>query len=135
MTPTTTDVTTAFLEGLGAQDPERMGELFAEEIDWFVPGDPAVADWVGARSRKSEVPDYFRALWAALEPGKSVVSVEAVVTDGEDAVIFGAFDHVAAPTGRPFHTAVALRLTVKAGKITRMHLFEDTAATAAAFAA
>ncbi|AVP70682.1 nuclear transport factor 2 family protein [Prescottella equi] len=135
MTPTTADVTTAFLEGLGAQDPERMGELFAEEIDWFVPGDPAVAQWVGARSRKSEVPDYFRALWAALEPGKSIVSVEAVVTDGEDAVIFGAFDHVAAPTGRPFHTAVALRLTVKAGKITRMHLFEDTAATAAAFAA
>ncbi|CBH50575.1 hypothetical protein REQ_46240 [Prescottella equi 103S] len=128
-------MTTAFLEGLGAQDPERMGELFAEEIDWFVPGDPAVAQWVGARSRKSEVPDYFRALWAALEPGKSIVSVEAVVTDGEDAVIFGAFDHVAAPTGRPFHTAVALRLTVKAGKITRMHLFEDTAATAAAFAA
>ncbi|ORL88345.1 ketosteroid isomerase [Prescottella equi] len=135
MTPTTADVTTAFLEGLGAQDPERMGELFAEEIDWFVPGDPAVAQWVGARSRKSEVPDYFRALWAALEPGKSIVSVEAVVTDGEDAVILGAFDHVAAPTGRPFHTAVALRLTVKAGKITRMHLFEDTAATAAAFAA
>ncbi|MDN5760059.1 MAG: nuclear transport factor 2 family protein [Tomitella sp.] len=135
MTPSTSDTTTAFLEGLGAQDAERLGELFAEEIDWFVPGDPAIADWVGARSRKSEVPDYFRTLWAALVPGRSVVSVDAVVTDGEDAVIFGAFDHVAAPTGRPFHTDVALRLTVKAGKITRMHLFEDTAATAAAFTA
>lgn len=135
MTPTTTDTTTAFLEALGAQNPEQLGELFAEEIDWFVPGDPAVAHWVGARSHKSEVPDYFRALWAALVPGKSVVSVEAVVTDGENAVIFGAFDHVAAATGRPFHTDVAMRLTVKAGKITRMHLFEDTAATAAAFAA
>ena len=74
-------------------------------------------------------------LWAAVEPGKSVVSVEAVVTDGENAVIFAAFDHVAVPTGRPFNTDVALRLTVTDGKITRMHLFEDTAAVAAAYTA
>ena len=89
----------------------------------------------GKRSHKSEVPDYFHALWAALEPGKSVVSIDAVVTDGDEAVIFAVFDHVAAPTGRPFHTDVAIRLTVTDGKITRMHLFEDTAAVAAAFAA
>ncbi|MGG7105120.1 MULTISPECIES: nuclear transport factor 2 family protein [Rhodococcus] len=134
-TQTTAETTEAFLTRLGAQDAVGLGELFAEEIDWFVPGDPALAPWVGQRSRKSEVPEYFRALWAVLEPGKSVVGVEAVVTDGDEAVIFGAFDHVAAPTGRPFHTDVALRLTVSAGKITRMHLFEDTAATAAAFTA
>lgn len=83
---------------------------------------------------RSEVPAYFRDLWSALEPGKSVVSVTAVVTEGDEAVIFAVFDHVAAPTGRPFHTDVALRLTVVDGAVTRMHLFEDTAATAAAFA-
>jgi ketosteroid isomerase-like protein len=131
----TMDMTTAFLECLGMQDAEGLGELFAEEINWFVPGDPALMPWAGARSRKSDVPGYFHALWAALEPGKSVVSVETVVTDGDEAVIFAVFDHVAAVTGRPFHTDVAMRLTVKEGKITRMHLFEDTAAVAAAFAA
>jgi ketosteroid isomerase-like protein len=131
----TMDTTTAFLERLGTQDAEGLGELFAEEINWFVPGDPALMPWAGARSRKSDVPNYFYALWAALEPGKSVVSVETVVTDGDEAVIFAVFDHVAAATGRPFHTDVAMRLTVMKGKITRMHLFEDTAAVAAAFAA
>lgn len=130
---TTTDTTSAFLGKLGAQDSEGLGELFAEEIDWVVPGAPALP-WVGKRSRRSDVPDYFRTLWSGLEPGKSVVSVEAVVTDGEEAVIFAVFDHVAAPTGRPFHTDVAMRLTVTEGKITRMHLYEDTAAVAAAFA-
>ena len=131
---TTTEITNAFLERLDAQDAEGLGELFAEEIDWFVPGSPAVAHWVGKRTRKSEVPDYFRALWAALEPGKSVVSLETIVADGDDVVIFAVFDHVAAPTGRPFHTEVAMRLTVTGGKIVRMRLYEDTAATAAAFA-
>ncbi|MCS6586936.1 nuclear transport factor 2 family protein [Curtobacterium flaccumfaciens pv. flaccumfaciens] len=76
---------------------------------------------------------YFRTLWEALEPGRSVVAVDAVVIDGDEAVIFATFDHVARPTGRPFHTAVAVRLTVADDKVVRMHLFEDTAAVAAAF--
>ena len=132
---TTTETTNAFLERLGAQDAEGLGDLFAEEIDWYVPGNPALTPWAGKRSRRTDVPDYFGALWAALEPGKSLVSVEAVVIDGEDAVIFAVFDHVVAPTGRPFHTDVSMRLTVTDGKVTRMHLYEDTAATAAAFMA
>jgi ketosteroid isomerase-like protein len=131
---TTADTINAFLAKLGAQDSEGLGELFAEVIDWVVPGAPALP-WTGRRSKKNEVPDYFRILWAGLEPDRSVVSVEAVITDGVEAVIFAAFDHVAAPTGRPFHTDVAMRLTVTDGKITRLHLYEDTAAVAAAFAA
>jgi ketosteroid isomerase-like protein len=131
----TTEITNAFLQRLAAQDADGIGELFAEEIDWLVLGNPELAPWVGARSRKSEVPGYFRDLWAALVPGKSVVAVEAVVVDGDEAVVFAVFDHVAAPTGRPFHTDVALRLTVIDGAITRMRLFEDTAAVAAAFTA
>lgn len=132
---TITDITTTFLERLGAQDAEGLGQLFADEIDWVVPGDPQLTPWAGKRSSRSEVPEYFRALWGALEPGKSVVSVDALVTEGDEAVVFAVFDHVAAPTGRHFHTDVAMRLTAIDGKITRMHLFEDTAATAAAFAA
>ena len=134
-TTTTTEMTNAFLARLGAQDAEGLGDLFADEIDWVVRGDRQLTPWAGPRSRKADVPAYFRDLWAALEPGKSVVSIDAVVTEGDNAVIFAVFDHVAAPTGRPFHTAVAMRLTVTNGKVSRMHLFEDTAAVAAAFAA
>lgn len=132
---TIAETVTAFLQRLGAQDAEGLGQLFADDIDWFVPGNTDLTPWAGKRTRNSEVPEYFRSLWAAVEPGRSVVSVEGLVADGESAVIFAVFDHVAVPTGRPFHTDVALRLTISEGKITRMHLFEDTAATAAAYAA
>lgn len=128
-----TDITTTFLERLGAQDADGLGDLFADQIDWVVQGDPELTPWVGKRSTKSEVPEYFRALWEALAPGQSLVSVDGIVASGDDAVIFAVFDHVAASTGRPFHTDVAMRLTAVDGKITRMHLFEDTAAVAAAF--
>lgn len=129
----TKEITNAFFQRLGAQDAEGIGALFAEEIDWFVQGDPKLTSWVGPRSSKSEVPSYFHALWNALVPGKSAVKIETVVVDGCEAVVFAEFDHVAAPTGRPFHTDVAMRLTVIDGVITRMHLFEDTAAVATAF--
>lgn len=131
----TAETTNMFLKRLGAQDAEGLGELFAEEIDWVVRGNAALTPWAGRRHRRSEVPTYFRDLWTALVPGGSVVSIEAIVIDGEEAVIFAVFDHVAAPTNRPFHTDVAMRLTVTGGKVTRMHLYEDTAAVAAAFAA
>lgn len=101
-----------------AQDVERICELFAEEIDWLVRGNPQLAPWVGPARAKSEVPGYFRDVWAALVPGRSVVTVEAVVV--------AVFDHVAAPTSCPFHTDVALRLTVTDGA--------RDAAVAAAFA-
>lgn len=129
----TAEITDAFLQRLGAQDAEGIGRLFAEEIDWLVPGNPALTPWAGPRSRRSEVPGYFRDLWAALMPGRSAVMVDTVVIDGEEAVVFATFDHVAALTGRPFHTDAALRLTVTDGAITRMHLYEDSAAVAAAF--
>ncbi|WP_420367007.1 nuclear transport factor 2 family protein [Curtobacterium sp. L1-20] len=130
---TTAHVTNAFLRHLAAQDAAALAALFADEIDWMVPGDQAITRWVGPRSRADEVAPYFRELWAALTPGKSVVAVNSVVVDGSEAVIFATFDHVAAPTGRPFHTAVAMRLTVTGDKVVWMHLFEDTAAVAAAF--
>lgn len=58
----------------------------------------------------------------------------AVVVDSDEAVIFAVFDRIAALSGRPFRTDVAKRPTVTEGRITRMHLYEDTAAVDAAFA-
>lgn len=130
---TTTEITHTFLALLGEQDADGIGELFADEIDWVVQGDAALTPWAGPRSSREEVAPYFRDLWAALEPGRSNVAVDAVVVDGAEAVVFATFDHVAAPTGRPFHTDVAMRLTVTDGKVQRLHLFEDTAAVSAAF--
>ncbi|MEW1960140.1 nuclear transport factor 2 family protein [Kineococcus sp. NPDC059986] len=133
-TTCTAAVTGAFLQCLATQDADGLGEFFADEVDWFVPGDPRATPWVGVRSRASEVPAYFRQLWSALVPGRSVVTVDAVLADGVEAAVFATFEHVAAPTGRPFRTGVALRLTVTGGRITRLHLHEDTATVAAAFA-
>lgn len=131
---TTESVIMSFLERLGAQDAAGLGDLFAEEIDWFVPGSSDLP-WTGKRTRRADVPEYFSTLWAGLEAGKSIVAPGKVLISGDDGVVFAHFTHTAKPTGRVFETPVALHLTVASGAITSLHLYEDTLAVSDAFAA
>ncbi|MBK4346529.1 hypothetical protein [Lacisediminihabitans changchengi] len=57
----TSEVVTQFLQRVGEQDADGIGNLFAEEIDWFVPGNPRLP-WTGTRSKRAEVPTYFRTM-------------------------------------------------------------------------
>jgi uncharacterized protein len=129
---TTTAMATLLLQRLAGGDSDSIAALFADHIDWLVPGNPALP-WVGARTERSEVADYFRTMWPNFEPGKSSSDLESVVVDGEHAVIFAMFTHTAATTGRSFRTPVALHIVVRDGAIAKLHLYEDTWAVSAAF--
>jgi hypothetical protein len=131
-TQRTEEIVTGFFGRLAARDPEGMGEYFAEAIDWYVPGDTALP-WIGHRSRRAEVADYFRTMWPHFEPDKSTASVEKLIVSGNDAVMLGTFTHTAASTGRSFTTPVAMHLAVEGDKIVKLYLYEDTWAVSKAF--
>lgn len=77
---------------LGEGDADRIGDIFAEEIDWYVPGREDVP-WVGARSRRQQV------------------AIHQVVVEGADAIVLGRFAHTVKGDGRRFSTPVAIHLT------------------------
>ena len=129
---TTERVVASFMDRLGHRDAEGIGELFADEIDWYVPGSDALP-WTGSRSRREDVADYFRTLWPAFVPGQSMATVDRLVIDGDDAVVISRFSHVVAKNGRRLNTPAALHLTIANGQIVRMHLYEDTLAVHEAF--
>lgn len=129
----TLEVVQDYLQKLGEQDVEGIVANFADEIDWFVPGDQALP-WVGRRTQRKEIKEYFPTLWSHLEPGESRVELHKIVVNGNDAVVLASFDHVVARNGRPFHTDVVMHVTVEQNRITVMHLYEDTLAVARAFA-
>jgi NAD(P)H dehydrogenase (quinone) len=110
---------------LGEGDLDRAADLFAEDIDWLVPGDERIP-WTGGRTRREEVARYFTDLWSAMVPGEIQMSVDKILVDGPDAVALGHVASTAKATGRRFSTPEAFRFTVEDGKITRMHLYEDT---------
>lgn len=123
-----------FFHLLGTGDPDRIADVFAEEIDWYVPGDESLP-WTGRRTHRREVPEYFTLLWPALVAGQSVVEFDRLLVDGDDAVWLGRFTHTVKANNRTFTTPVAFHFTVRDGKISRLHLYEDTHAVAQAVAA
>jgi ketosteroid isomerase-like protein len=112
------------LERLGTGDVEGINELFADDIDWWAPGN--VLPWAGRRSRRSEVPEFFRVLESACVPAETRVEVEMVLIDGEDAVVFGTYHRMFAKNGRSFDTPEAVHIRVVDGRIVRWHLYGDT---------
>lgn len=73
----TKDTAEQFVQRLAVGDAEGLGELFAESIDWRVPGDENLP-WVGTRAHNSEVSGYLHTLWAGLEAGQSIVDFDTI---------------------------------------------------------
>jgi uncharacterized protein len=135
---TTTETTRATLQELvsrlGRFEPNGVAELFAETVDWDVPGDERVP-WTGARSRRDEVSAYFTTLWSVCDTTQTDNTVSQVLVDGADAVVFGVFSQTIRATGARFSTPVAVHVTVADGLITRLRIYEDSYAVSRAFTA
>lgn len=128
----TQKLVTDFLERLTAGDADGLSDLFAEQIDWFVPGS-ADLPWTGRRSKPGDVSVYFRTMWPHFLTGKSESKLEKIIIQNNEAVVFAKFTHFAKSTGRGFETEAVLHFTIREGKIVRMHLYEDTLAVSQAF--
>lgn len=114
-----------FLERLGVQDSEGIQELFADQIDWYVPGSDALP-WTGRRTRREDVATFFTTMWPHYVPGESEVTLDRFLVDEEHIVLLGTFTHTIAASGKKFTTPSAMHLVVEADRIVQMHLYEDT---------
>jgi ketosteroid isomerase-like protein len=121
-----------FLQLVTGDDPDRIADVFADTIDWYVPGNQDLP-WTGSRTRASDVPVFFKALGSAVVPGQSEYTVDRVVVEGNDAVIVATATHTFAGSGKRFTTPMVMHLTVEGGKITRLYLYEDTNLVAQSF--
>ncbi|RLV10086.1 hypothetical protein CTZ27_02300 [Streptomyces griseocarneus] len=121
-----------FYRRVGSGDITTLGELFADEVDWYVYGAEEVP-WTGRRSTRAEAVEFFRTLPDQLEPQEYTVS--RILVDGEDAVALGHMRQIVKATGEIFDSPFAFHFTVVAGKITRYIPYEDSLALARAFGA
>ena len=125
------DALQEFFTRFGAGDGDALLDLFAEDVDWNVPGSPTVP-WTGRRSTKAQLADFFAAAAANVERTESF-DVEQVLVEGDHAVALGSFVHVIRGTGKAFRSDFALHIEVADGRIRLYHMFEDALAAAEAF--
>jgi ketosteroid isomerase-like protein len=105
-----------FFRRLGTWEADAVGELFADDVDWLVPGASSLP-WVGRRARREEVPEHLTTMWSHFHTDQSTASIDRIVVEGEQAVGLGSFSHVANTTGRRSTTPVATHITVRQGCI------------------
>jgi len=125
-------VATKLLQCIGGKDLEGMKALFADQIDWFVPGSSDLP-WTGRRTKGSQAPEFFAVMWPHYVEGQSSANINDIIVDGDNVVITGTFTHVIAQSGRSFETPIALHLKVEEGKISHLQLYEDTLLISQAF--
>jgi uncharacterized protein len=124
----------SFFRLLGEGDADRVAELFAEEVDWLIPGNENLP-WIGHRSARRQIPEVIKIIGGVHVPGKSEASIQKILVDGSDAVALGRFTHTVTATGHPYSMLVAFHFTVENGQIVRMNMYEDTYLVSKAFEA
>ncbi|MEU1408702.1 nuclear transport factor 2 family protein [Streptomyces sp. NPDC005728] len=122
----------SFFEKFGAGDLPGLLELFAEKVDFRVPGSPNVP-WTGTRAAKAEISEFFQ-IFPKVLTGPESFALKARIVDGPDAVVIAESVWGVLSTGKKFTNGYALHLTVEDGSIIRYHMYEDSYAIAEAFA-
>ncbi|MFD9476921.1 MULTISPECIES: nuclear transport factor 2 family protein [Streptomyces] len=131
MTNSTRSVVEDFFGRLGAGEADRALELLAEPLDWFTPGDTALIPWMGRRTTRGEVADFFEQAGENLTPEE--FAVERILAEDGTAVALGRFRYRVNATGKAFTSQFAVELHVSDGLITRYHMHEDSYAISLAF--
>lgn len=137
-TTTTRAVVEELLRRIGAGDPDRVAELYADPADWKLnwPEDEhgrAATPWIRHRSTRADAASHYRALAEHHVPEEVATAIERILVDGDDAVVLGEIRQTARSTGRAYRARFALHLTVENGLITRNHIYEDSLAVSQAF--
>ncbi|WP_182886820.1 nuclear transport factor 2 family protein [Microbispora sp. H10885] len=130
---TTREVVDAFFARFAAGDLTGLLDLFADRVDFLVPGASNVP-WTGARSGREQIAEFFAVLGTALTPAQEFTIDATIVEDGH-AVVTGRSRFGVLSTGRSFLNEFALHFTVADGRIIGYRMHEDSHAISAAFAA
>ncbi|WP_020673562.1 nuclear transport factor 2 family protein [Amycolatopsis nigrescens] len=124
MPASTREVVTELFDRLEAGRLDTVGELFAEQVDWDIPGATELVPWIGRRRTRAEAAEFYAGFTGYID--REVFEVERILVDGEEAVVLGHLRSIVRATGKVIETAFAYRLTVHNGQITRYFMFEDS---------
>lgn len=104
--------------------------LFAESVSFSIPHPPGIP-WVPEVESAEGMRTFFDLLRTHVQAKE--FDLRQVIAEGEDVVLIGRMVSEVKKTGREIDTAFALHTTVRDGRITRYHLYEDSYAVAKAY--
>ncbi|MFP9228373.1 nuclear transport factor 2 family protein [Pectobacterium cacticida] len=116
-------------------DPQMLRmlvELFAERLEWDIPGNMQVVPWIGPRQDREGVASFFRELAEQITPER--FEVWRILADDDMAVALGQLASRVKRTGSLIESPFAFVLTIRDGYIVGFRMLEDSYAVAVAAA-
>ncbi|MBD1425828.1 nuclear transport factor 2 family protein [Sphingobacterium arenae] len=120
----------SFLENLTTRNLDNLCNLFAENIDWLIPGDQERASWLGQRKNKEQIKSFFEELWRNTEPLNA--NINNILNKENVAIISGEFQTKMLKTGKIVDSLFFIELTTENNKIVKYRLLEDSFAVSKA---
>ena len=120
----TREVVKKFIQALAGRSLENLIPLFAEDVDWFIPGNQELAPWLGKRNTKEEVQEFFKLLWKNTEPVS--VQVDHILAEDNFAIIVGEFSTQMLQTGKTVSSIFSIHVTIENSLIARYRVQEDS---------
>ena len=110
--------------------PEKIGELFSENLEWEIAGDTGALPWIGTKSGRAAIIDFVRDSREMIE--RISFEVQDILASADQAVILGSLASKVKRTGNIINTRFAIVLTVAHGEIVRFQMLEDSFAVSQA---
>jgi ketosteroid isomerase-like protein len=117
------DIVLAYFTALQQRDLPAVVSLFADVVDWDVPGHQGLAPWLGKRNTREEIEAFFNLLWCNTEAISG--SIDHLLVDGNVALTSGRFASRMLPTGKVYESMFFTEITVNNGLIIKYRLLEE----------
>jgi len=118
-------------EAFGSGDVPTFLSHLSEDVEWTIAGPPAVP-YAGERRGHAGVAEFLQAINGAVEMER--FEPQEFIAQGDKVAVVGFERARLRSTGRTFDNPWVLLFTLRDGKVTRFRSYEDTHATAQAFA-
>lgn len=119
-----TQIVQDFLQFQGERNLSRLMPLFADQVDWYIPGDIAKASWLGRRNTKHEIEEFFIQLWSQTESVSA--TIDQMMTENDTTLISGEFSTKMLPSGKTVDSLFFIQLTIQDELIVKYRLLEDS---------
>ena len=114
-----------FLARMGrGEAPEKVAELFSEDLEWEIAGDIGALPWLGKKHGRQAIIDFVCDADHLIERIK--FEVHDILANDSKAIILGELASRLRSNGMRADTAYAIVLTVSDGKIAHYRMFEDS---------
>jgi ketosteroid isomerase-like protein len=114
-----------FLQAYVSRDPERIGELIDDDVEWYVAGPVDVMQVCGIWRGKNAVIDRFKRIVPAIIEFKCL-AVDNLLVDGDQSALFGTISCIQRESGRLISHRVAHLVRYRDDKVVYFRCINDS---------